>query len=107
MTVNDAEETAFTRRTITEVFGADRVHPLEHPLTGSEDFSRVLAEVPGTFLALGALPEGADPASAAYNHSGRAVFDESVLPLGAALLAELALRRPHFPLSAGLPEGSR
>ncbi|NJP71129.1 M20 family metallopeptidase [Streptomyces sp. C1-2] len=107
VTVNDAEETAFTRRTITEVFGAARVHPLEHPLTGSEDFSRVLAEVPGTFLALGALPEGADPASAAYNHSGRAVFDESVLPLGAALLAELALRRPHFPLSAGLPEGSR
>ena len=48
-----------------------------------------------SLIALGALPAGRDPDTAPYNHSGRAVFDEAVLPLGAALLAELALRRPH------------
>jgi hypothetical protein len=42
---------------------------------------------------LGACPPGADPATAAYNHSPEAVFDDSVLPEGATLLAELALRR--------------
>ncbi|MEV7037561.1 M20 family metallopeptidase [Amycolatopsis sp. NPDC051061] len=103
-TVNDPGESAFAGRTISEVFGESRRNLLEHPFTGSEDFSRVLAEVPGAFVALGALPGGADPDTASFNHSGRAVFDEAVLPLGAALLAELALRRPHAASSAELPE---
>ncbi|OXM59173.1 M20 metallopeptidase family protein [Amycolatopsis vastitatis] len=106
-TVNEPGETAFTEQTITDVFGADRLRPLEHPFTGSEDFSRVLAEVPGTFVALGARPGGADPGTAPFNHSGRAVFDEAVLPLGAALLAELALRRPHAAVSTESPEDPR
>ena len=93
VTVNDAAETAFVDATVHEVFGDDRLCPLAHPFTGAEDFSRVLAEVPGTFVALGALPAGADPARAPFNHSGRAVFDDAVLPQGAALLAELAQRR--------------
>jgi hypothetical protein len=67
----------------------------------------VLAEVPGTFVALSALPGGADPGTAPFNHSGRAVFEEAVLPLGAALLAELALRRPHAAVSTEFPEGPR
>ena len=57
---------------------------------GSEDFSRVLAEVPGAFVFLGACA-GDDPATAPTNHSARARFDESVLPDAALLLAELAL----------------
>ncbi|GAA0322242.1 M20 family metallopeptidase [Actinoallomurus spadix] len=102
-TVNDAAETAFAERTIRDVFGADLHEPLPRPFTGAEDFSRVLAEVPGSFVALGALPAGADPRDAAYNHSGHAVFDDAVLPLGAALYAELALRRTAVRPS-GLPE---
>ncbi|WP_329244529.1 M20 family metallopeptidase [Actinoallomurus sp. NBC_01490] len=92
-TVNDAAETAFVEQTIRTVFGDDLHESLSHPFTGAEDFSRVLAEVPGSFVALGALPAGANPRHAAYNHSGRAVFDDAVLPLGAALYAELAMRR--------------
>jgi hippurate hydrolase len=106
-TVNDPGEAAFAGRTIAEVFGAGRVSRLEHPFTGSEDFSRVLAEVPGAFIALGALPAGTDPETAPFNHSGRAVFDEAVLPLGAALLAELALRRSRTATPTGLPECPR
>ena len=63
-----------------------------YPLTGSEDFSYVLDQVPGAFIMLGACPPGADPATAPFNHSAEAVFDDAVLADGAALLAELALR---------------
>lgn len=93
VTVNDVDETAFAAATITEVFGEGRGAEIAHPLGGSEDFSRVLDEVPGTFIGLGAVPDGADPAAAPYNHSPFATFDDSVLPDGAALLAELATRR--------------
>ena len=65
---------------------------LPNPMMGSEDFSRVLAEVPGAFVFLGACA-GDDPASAPTNHSALARFDESVLPDAALLLADLARRR--------------
>jgi hippurate hydrolase len=63
------------------------------PATGSEDFSFVLEQVPGAFLMLGACPPGADPATAPFNHSAEAVFDDAVLADGTTLLAEFALRR--------------
>jgi amidohydrolase len=93
MTVSDADETAFAERTVTEVLGSDRFVPMPDPFTGSEDFSYVLEQVPGAFLFLGACPPDGDPASAPFNHSADAVFDDGVLGDGAALLAELALRR--------------
>ena len=37
--------------------------------------------------------DGSDPASAPSTHAADAVFDDAVLPDGAAFLAELALRR--------------
>jgi len=93
VTVNDVDETAFAADTIAELFGDERSHHMPAPLGGSEDFSRVLAEVPGSFIGLSALPAGADPATAPFNHSPHAVFDSGVLPDGAALYAELAARR--------------
>ncbi|WP_218671138.1 M20 family metallopeptidase [Microbispora sp. GKU 823] len=92
-TVNDPVETGFARDVIAETFDGARHVAMEHPIAGSEDFSRVLAEVPGAFLALSALPPGADPETAPFNHSPRAVFDDAVVPDGAALLAELARHR--------------
>jgi amidohydrolase len=93
VTVNDAAEVAFAERTIAELFGSERFLRTPDPVTGSEDFSYVLNEVPGAFIMLGACPPDADPATAPFNHSAEAVFDQAVLPDGAALLAELALRR--------------
>jgi amidohydrolase len=93
VTVNDADQTELAATTIAELFGERRSHRMAAPLGGSEDFSRVLAEVPGSFIGLSAVPDGVDPQTAAYNHSPRAVFDSSVLPDGAALLAELAVNR--------------
>ena len=65
---------------------------MARPVMGSEDFSRVLDRVPGAYLFLGACA-GDDPATAPMNHSPLAEFDDAVLGDGAALLAELAVRR--------------
>jgi hippurate hydrolase len=60
-------------------------------MMGAEDFSYVLAEYPGAVSFLGVCPAGQDPSTAARNHSDRMVLDESVLHLGAAIHAGLAL----------------
>ena len=91
--MNDADELAFAEQTVADVLGDGRYVAAPDPLTGSEDFSYVLDQVPGAFLMLGACPPATDPFSAPFNHSAEAVFDDDVLPDGTALYAELALRR--------------
>jgi amidohydrolase len=93
VTVNDPAEAAFAAATISDVLGETRFQPMATPFAGAEDFSRVLAEVPGAFVILGACPPDVDPEVAPDNHSETAVFDEGVLADGAAVFAELAARR--------------
>jgi amidohydrolase len=93
VTINDAGEAAFAGQVITDVFGTGRGEVAQFPLTGAEDFSFVLDEVPGAFVMLGACPPGQDPETAPTNHSAVAVFDDAALPDGTALYAELALHR--------------
>ncbi len=93
VTVNDAAELAFAEETVADLLGDGRYLAAPNPLTGSEDFSYVLEQVPGAFLMLGACPAGTDPGTAPFNHSAEAVFDDAVLPAGTALYAELALGR--------------
>ncbi len=93
VTVNNPAEVAFAEQTIAATLGDNRYLTAPNPLTGSEDFSYVLEQVPGAFLMLGACPPEADPGTAPFNHSAQAVFDDAVLPDGTALYAELALRR--------------
>ena len=93
VTVNDQAEFAFARDTTAGLLGEARFLTAPFPITGSEDFSYVLEQVPGAFMMVGACPAGVDPATAAYNHSAEAAFDDAVLADGTALYAELALRR--------------
>ena len=93
VTVNDEGEVGFAESTVRDLLGEERFLAALFPLTGSEDFSYVLERVPGAFLMIGACPADADPATAAYNHSAEAVFDDAVIADGTALYAELALRR--------------
>ena len=93
VTLNSAPEVQFATTVIGDMLGPDRVHAMENPLTGAEDFSYVANEVPGAFLMLGACPPGVDPVTAPANHSGDAVFHDGVLAEGAAVYAELAIRR--------------
>jgi amidohydrolase len=93
VTVNNPAELEFAEQTVAELLGDGRYVTAPDPLTGSEDFSYVLEQVPGAFLMLGACPAESDVSTAPFNHSAEAVFDDSVLPAGTALYAELALRR--------------
>jgi hippurate hydrolase len=92
-TVNDAAEAEFAGGVVREMLGEQWFYPLPNPVSASEDFSRVLARVPGVMFLLGACPSDADPAGAPANHSPLARFDASVLGTGAALLAGLAAER--------------
>ncbi|MDQ0691166.1 amidohydrolase [Arthrobacter sp. W4I7] len=91
VTVTDEAHTAFAADQIEELFGAQRHHRLAAPLGGSEDFAEVLARVPGSFICLDATPAGRP--DAAFNHSHRATFDDSVLVDGTALYTQLAVAR--------------
>ncbi|WP_028280467.1 M20 family metallopeptidase [Arthrobacter sp. H5] len=93
LTVTDHAETANAERHIAELFGEDRYTRMAQPLSGSEDFSRVLAAVPGSFVFLSAVPPGADPVKAAFNHSPYATFDDNILADGTALYTQLAIAR--------------
>ena len=93
VTVNDAAEAAFAAETTAAVFGPERSELAEFPITGAEDFSYVLDQVPGAFVMLGACPPATDPLTAPTNHSAMATFDDAALADGTALYAELALRR--------------
>lgn len=93
MTVDAAQEAAFVQSVASDLFGAERVPVMADPITGSEDFSRALAEVPGAFAFVGACLPGRDPDQALDNRSPLAAFDDAVLGDGAALSAELATRR--------------
>ncbi|MHC6222443.1 M20 metallopeptidase family protein [Arthrobacter sp. MMS24-S77] len=93
MTVTDEDETHTAENVISGMFGDSRLSRWATPISGSEDFSRVLAEVPGTFVGLSAVPRGVDHATSPFNHSPYATFDDGVLSDGAALYAELAVSR--------------
>jgi len=93
VTVNDDAEAARVIEVLGETFGDDRVSIVPQPLMGSEDFSFVLREVPGAFVFLAATPADVDPATAAWNHSPRVLFDDGVLGDQAAALASLAWAR--------------
>src|SRR5499427_7843038 len=97
VTVNDQREARFAAEVVTDLLGEDRFLPRSNPMAGAEDFSYVLDQVPGAFIMLGACPPLVDPDAAPFNHSAFAVFDDTVLADGAALFAELAVRRLALP----------
>jgi amidohydrolase len=71
------------------VFGEDKVDTT-YRTTGGEDFSAVLAAVPGNFFFLGARDD-----ERGFNfphHNPRFDIDESCLPQGVAILCEAAVR---------------
>lgn len=89
--LNDAAAISAVERVTSQLFGEGRYVNLPTPIAGGEDFASILREVPGAFVFMGACPAGVDHTTAATNHSNKAVFDDSVLSDGAALLASLAI----------------
>jgi amidohydrolase len=91
VTVNDSGATDHVSSLAGDVLGRDNVAAMPAPIMGAEDFSYVLAEVPGALAFLGGCPPGVDPALAPPNHSNRVVFDEEAMAAGVAVYAGLAL----------------
>jgi hippurate hydrolase len=91
VTVNSPEQLDLVRSTIGTTLGTEKWIDMPNPITGSEDFCRVLDEVPGVMVFLGAVPPDKDPDTAPDNHSPEAVFDESVMATGAAIHCDVAL----------------
>lgn len=92
VTVNDAGAVSTAQDVVERALGPDRWETMADPITGSEDFSRVIEAVPGAMLFLGACLPGRDWRTAPDNHSPFAAFDDAVLPDGTAVYAELAAR---------------
>lgn len=93
VTRNDPDFTDLVRRVAGSLVGADQVSEPTEPIMGAEDFSYILAKVPGAMAFLGACPPEEDPARAPANHSNRVIFDEESMAVGIALHAAMALEQ--------------
>jgi amidohydrolase len=84
--VNDRGMAELAALAAADIVGAEQVQPME-PIMGAEDFALLLGEAPGAFIWLGAALR-----PAREHHHPSFDIDESVLPLGAAILAACATR---------------
>ena len=91
VTVNNDSHAHFVGKVAAELFGNEAYMEMPHPIAGAEDYSRVLEAVAGSYVFLGASVDQ-DFMKSEVNHSPRAMFDDSVMYRGTALLSELAVR---------------
>jgi hippurate hydrolase len=91
VTSNNDAHANFVGKVAADLFGNEGYMDMPHPIAGAEDYSRVLEAVPGSYVFLGASVDQ-DFINSEVNHSPRAMFDDSVLCRGTALLSELAVR---------------
>jgi len=87
---NDPQVTEVVRQTAVDILGEEYVLPLV-PEMGGEDFAFLAREAPGAYFALGVKKGDMGPA-----HSPTFDIDEDAMPIGAAILAESALRLLAF-----------
>jgi len=90
VTCNDDDAADLALDVAGELLGPGGCRRLPAPIMGSEDWSYVLQEVPGSMAFLGTRPRGDGPV--APNHSNRMVLDEDALATGIAMHAGVALR---------------
>ena len=94
VTRNDPALTERMAPTLRRVAGANNV--TVGPLTGTaEDFSYFQQQAPGMFVFLGVTPRDQDHTKAPQNHSPLFFADESALPVGVRVMANLALDYLH------------
>jgi amidohydrolase len=84
---NDPDVSSLIRGIGTEILGGDGIYP-DEPGMGAEDFAYMCQKAPGAMFSLGAkYDEVKRP-----HHSPNFDLDESAFPIGAAILAEAALK---------------
>jgi len=90
--VNEPVSAELLEAAAVAVLGAEAVRPAEQSM-GGEDFAWFLEEVPGALLRLGTRT----PGGPTYDlHQGDLRIDESAVPIGAALLARVAVEALHY-----------
>ena len=89
--MNDPASVERVERVAKSLVGEAGYVPMQNPNAGGEDFASIVAEVPGAFVFVGACPPEIDYQTAPTNHSAKATFDDSVLPLCSSLLVSLAM----------------
>ncbi len=75
-----------------ELLGKQSVYRLDEGGLGSEDFASYTYEVPSAYLLLGAGTAAEDPRFGKPMHNPQVVFNEDILPKGAALYAACAMK---------------
>lgn len=88
--MNDASMARFCLDAASEVLGPERVIALERPTMGGEDFAYYLEKVPGCFLRMGIRNE--EKGIIYPLHHPQFDIDESVLSIGATVLAYIGAR---------------
>jgi len=85
-TINHENQALFGQLVAEELVGADSVIRDLDPSMGAEDFAFMLEQRPGAYFRLG--QGGVD--AGCFLHNTRYDFNDSILPLGAALFVRLA-----------------
>lgn len=85
-TINSAEAAEAVARIAGDLLGAENVERDVEPSMTSEDFAFMLLEKPGAYFRLGVAGPGGDSVSL---HNPRYDFNDTVLPVGAAIFAAL------------------
>jgi amidohydrolase len=93
-TYNSPEVAAVIRQTAEDLYGADALEPFEQSL-GGEDFSYMTQAAPGAMFMLGAKKD----AVSRPHHNPLFDIDEDIFSVGAAMLAETAVRLLERPLT--------
>jgi metal-dependent amidase/aminoacylase/carboxypeptidase family protein len=87
-TVNAERPTAVMHAAAAAVLGDEKINTT-YRTTGGEDFSAVLARVPGNFFFLGSR---SDERTGNPHHNPHFDIDERCLPNGVAILCDAAVR---------------
>jgi hippurate hydrolase len=87
--INDAREAEFAAEVCSEIVGAENVRRDPPLIMASEDFSYMLAEVPGCYINIG----NGDGEGACEVHNPSYDFNDSALAYGAAFFVRLVEKR--------------
>ena len=90
--VNDVESTRFARQVAADWLGEDGLLPALQPLTGSEDFSFMLEQCPGSYLIVGNGEGEHHATGGCMVHNPGYDFNDAILPIAASYWVQLARR---------------
>lgn len=94
-TINTATETTQVFTTAQRVLGNTKVQTKPQPARASEDFAFYLEKIPGCYFFIG---NGIDTPSC---HNSSYDFNDSILPIAAEVLCQIAIDYLHHPLFQG------